>query len=139
MKNISALLCGLTFGCGLLLSGMTEPEKVLGFLDIAGRWDPSLSLVMLAAVGMAIPAYALARRRSKTLLGESFHIPAATAIDGRLLAGAALFGVGWGLAGICPGPALVLLGSGSAKGALFTLSMLGGMVLFDYYAARYRK
>lgn len=139
MKNISALICGLVFGLGLLLSGMTEPEKVLGFLDIAGHWDPSLSLVMLAAVSVAMPAYTLARRRAKTLLGESFHIPTATAIDGRLLAGAALFGVGWGLVGICPGPALVLLGSGSAKGVLFTLGMLAGMVLFDYYSMRYIK
>ncbi len=131
MANLSALICGLVFGLGLLISGMTEPEKVLGFLDAAGFWDPSLAFVMLAAVSVATLAYTLARRRSKTLLGESFHVPATSTVDGRLLAGATLFGIGWGLVGICPGPALVLLGSGSIKGMIFLLSMLGGMTLFE--------
>lgn len=131
MANLSALICGLVFGLGLLISGMTEPEKVLGFLDAAGFWNPSLAFVMLAAVSVATLAYTLARRRSKTLLGESFHVPATSTVDGRLLAGATLFGIGWGLVGICPGPALVLLGSGSIKGMIFLLSMLGGMTLFE--------
>lgn len=139
MANLSALICGLVFGLGLLISGMTEPEKVLRFLDIAGLWDPSLAFVMLAAVSVASLAYSLARRRSKTLLGEPFHIPTNSAIDGRLLGGSALFGVGWGLVGICPGPALVLLGSGSAEGMLFLLSMLGGMAFFEVAQRRARK
>lgn len=125
MSNLSALLSGLTFGIGLILSGMTEPQKVLGFLDVAGLWDPSLAFVMAGAVGVAAIAFAIARQRAPAA------IPAgAGSIDRRLLLGATLFGAGWGLAGICPGPAIVLLGTGSVEGSIFAAGMLGGMLLF---------
>lgn len=127
---IIALLAGLLFGCGLIVSGMADPAKVSAFLDLTGLWDPSLALVMAGAVGFAAPGFTLARRRDHTLLGQSFHPPGKRGIDIRLVAGSVLFGIGWGLAGICPGPALVLLSAGSAGGAVFCAAMLAGMGLF---------
>jgi len=131
MTNLIALICGLLFGLGLIISGMTEPEKVLGFLDLAGRWDPSLAFVMAGAVSVMALAYGIARHRSPAVNSR------AATVDKNLLLGAAVFGIGWGLAGICPGPALVLLGTGSAKGAVFFLGLLGGMGLFERWA-KYR-
>jgi uncharacterized membrane protein YedE/YeeE len=128
---ISAFVVGLIFGLGLMISGMANPAKVLAFLDIVGAWDPSLLLVMGGAIAVAAPAFALARRRRDSLLGLPLQLPTNRQIDPRLLLGGLLFGIGWGLAGICPGPGLVLLGSGVMEGALFVLAMLGGMVLFE--------
>ena len=132
MINIFSLLAGLIFGVGLIVAGMANPAKVLGFLDLAGPWDPSLALVMGGGIVVGSMAFALARRRTVSWLGLPMQLPGKGRIDRRLMLGSTLFGVGWGLAGICPGPALVLLGSGSAKGALFVLAMLLGMGLFEW-------
>lgn len=136
MPLLSALITGLVFGFGLLLSGMANPAKVLGFLDIAGAWDPSLVLVMAAAVSVGLVAFSLAGRRTQSLLGEEMRLPPSGRIDRRLLAGAAVFGVGWGLAGFCPGPALVGLGMGLAPVAVFVAAMLGGMAGFEILERR---
>jgi uncharacterized membrane protein YedE/YeeE len=132
LRNLASLAAGLLFGLGLIVSGMADPAKVLGFLDLAGHWDPSLALVMAGAIAIGMPAFALARRRSRSLLGAPMQLPTARGIDRRLVLGSLLFGVGWGLAGICPGPALVLLGMGSLKGLAFVLAMLAGMLLFAW-------
>ncbi|POA96856.1 hypothetical protein C2134_20135 [Chromobacterium sinusclupearum] len=128
-RMISAALAGLIFGSGLIMAGMANPAKVLAFLDITGRWDPSLALVMAGAIAVALPAFAWAKRRERSLLGEAMQLPTSRRADRRLLAGSLIFGIGWGLAGICPGPALVLAGSGLADGLLFLLAMLAGMAL----------
>lgn len=133
MSVLISLLIGLVFGCGLLVSGMSNPAKVLGFLDLAGAWDPSLALVMFGAISVGRVAFRIAGRRHTTLRGKPLQMPTAWQLDGRLLLGSALFGVGWGLAGICPGPALVLLGTGNAKGFVFVLAMLAGMALFTAF------
>lgn len=136
MNRLSSLLIslasGLVFGLGLILAGMANPDKVLGFLDLAGRWDPSLALVMGGAIAVGVVAFGIARRRAISLLGLPMQLPAPRRIDRRLLGGSLLFGVGWGLAGICPGPALVLLGAGAWQGAVFVLAMLAGMALFEW-------
>ncbi len=131
MKIVTSLFAGLIFGIGLIVSGMTNPAKVLGFLDMAGRWDPSLALVMAGAIAVAAPAFWLARRRGKSLLGEPIRLPAATRIDRRLVVGGLAFGVGWGLAGFCPGPALASLATGGAEAAIFTAAMAVGMGAFE--------
>lgn len=131
MKTISAALAGLVFGLGLILSGMSNPAKVLGFLDLAGRWDPSLALVMAGAVAVGALGFAWARKRSASLFGEPMRLPTATRIDRRLLLGSLTFGVGWGLAGYCPGPALASLLQGDIEPWLFVLAMLAGMALFE--------
>ena len=137
MTIVSALLAGLVFGIGLIVSGMSDPSKVLGFLDLAGRWDPSLALVMAAAVTVALPAFGWAGRRTRSILGEPMQLPpAGGAVDRRLLLGAALFGVGWGVAGLCPGPALVVLGMAEPKAVVFVLGLLLGMALFEWLEAR---
>ncbi|XAH21222.1 DUF6691 family protein [Xylophilus sp. GW821-FHT01B05] len=128
---LAALLAGLVFGLGLLLSGMTDPAKVLGFLDLAGHWDPSLALVMLGAIAVAAPAFAWARRRPRSLLGAPLQVPSSRHIDRRLVLGGLAFGAGWGLAGFCPGPALVSAAAGHAQAWLFVLAMLAGMGLFS--------
>jgi hypothetical protein len=133
MKLFFSFLSGLVFGLGLLLSGMTNPTKVLGFLDLAGAWDPSLALVMGGALAVAAGAFAVARRRTASLLGEPLRLPVARQIDARLVGGSLLFGIGWGVAGFCPGPALVALGLGSAQAVLFVLAMLAGMGLFELF------
>ncbi|MFJ3054418.1 DUF6691 family protein [Herbaspirillum sp. NPDC087042] len=133
MKNqLTALLAGLVFGLGLIVSGMANPAKVLAFLDLAGAWDPSLALVMAGAIAVGVPAFAYARRMPRTLLDLPIQLPTSTRIDRRLVLGSLLFGIGWGIAGICPGPALVLLGAGELKGALFVVAMLAGMLLFNW-------
>jgi uncharacterized membrane protein YedE/YeeE len=131
MNRITEFLVGLLFGTGLILSGMTDPGKVLGFLDLAGSWDPSLALVMGGAIMVAIFAFAVARKRTTTFLGGTMHLPTARDIDKRLLVGGLVFGAGWGLAGFCPGPAIVSLGAGQPKAAAFVLAMLAGMLVYE--------
>lgn len=130
MRIFNAFLCGLVFGLGLLVSGMANPAKVLGFLDLAGRWDPSLAFVMAGAIALAAVGFRLARTRKTSVLGAPMQLPTATRIDARLVGGSLLFGVGWGLAGFCPGPALVNAGSGEPRAWLFVAAMLAGMALY---------
>ncbi len=130
-RLFTALVSGLIFGTGLILSGMANPAKVLAFLDLAGLWNPSLILVMLGAISIGLIAFHFAKKRSQSLLGESIDLPEQQNIDNRLIAGSLLFGVGWGMAGICPGPALVLLGLGNFKGIIFLLAMFAGMFIFE--------
>ncbi|CAI8975557.1 MULTISPECIES: DUF6691 family protein [Burkholderia] len=127
-----AFLAGLLFSVGLIVSGMANPRKVLGFLDLAGRWDPSLAFVMVGAIGVAVVAFAWAKRRTRSWLGLPIQWPATRTITVRLVAGSAVFGIGWGLAGFCPGPALVSIGLGSVKGIAFVVAMLVGMALFEW-------
>ncbi|MES2424420.1 MAG: DUF6691 family protein [Pseudomonadota bacterium] len=131
MQIFTALLAGLVFGLGLLLSGMADPAKVLGFLDLAGAWDPSLVLVMAGAIGVGLPVFHYAGKRRTTFSGAPLQLPLARQIDRRLVLGATLFGVGWGIAGFCPGPALVALGMGQGKAVVFVLAMLAGMAVFE--------
>ena len=137
MQAVFALMSGLVFGLGLILSGMANPAKVLAFLDLAGRWDPSLALVMAGAIAVALPAFAWAKRRKTSMLGTPLSLPTSTTIDARLVGGGLLFGVGWGLAGFCPGPALVALGMGEAKALLFVVAMLAGMGGFELIERRH--
>ena len=130
MKRLSPFLVGLLFGTGLLLSGMTDPRKILAFLDLAGAWDPSLAFVMGGAVVVAFAGFRLAARRRTSLSGEPFHLPRASAVDARLILGSLIFGAGWGLVGLCPGPAIADLGFLDARVALFVLAMIGGMALY---------
>jgi hypothetical protein len=130
---MNALYCfaaGLVFGAGLILSGMTDPGKVIGFLDVAGNWDPSLAFVMAGAILVGFFAFRAAGRRGRTFLGGALHLPTRRDIDLRLLGGAAVFGIGWGLAGFCPGPALVSFASGVDQAAVFVAAMLGGMLVY---------
>ena len=133
MQVFAALFAGLVFGIGLIVSGMANPAKVQGFLDLAGPWDPSLALVMAGAIAVGLPAFALAKRRKVSLLGTPLNLPANSAVDRRLLGGSLLFGVGWGLAGFCPGPALVALGMKEPKALVFVLAMLAGMALYEMF------
>jgi len=130
MQAISAALAGLLFGIGLILSGMTDPARVRGFLDLAGAWNPSLLFVMGAALGVGLVAFAVAARRRSSLLGAPMQLPPPSPIDRRLVLGALTFGVGWGIAGFCPGPALASIAAGSTDALLFTAAMLAGMALF---------
>lgn len=131
MQILVSLVAGLVFGLGLILSGMSDPAKVLGFLDLAGPWDPSLAFVMGGAIGVGLVAFAVARGRARSLLGLPMRLPTTRAVDRRLVGGSLLFGIGWGLAGFCPGPALVALGMGEGKAALFVGAMLAGMGVFE--------
>jgi len=133
---LTSALAGLIFGLGLILSGLANPAKVLGFLDLAGGWDPSLMLVMAGAIAVGALAFASAGRRQFSGLGHAMKLPTASAIDRRLLLGSGLFGVGWGLAGFCPGPALVALGQGELKALIFVASMLAGMAIFEWLERR---
>ncbi len=129
--SLASLFAGLIFGFGLIVSGMANPEKVLGFLDIAGLWDPSLAFVMGGAIIVGLGAFAVARRRTLSFLGFNIKIPSHTHIDKRLVIGSLMFGVGWGIAGFCPGPGIVALGAGEIKAAVFVASMVAGMVIFE--------
>lgn len=120
---------GLVFACGLAIAGMTQPGKVLGFLDVTGSWDPSLALVMVGAIGVYLPVYRVAMRRGAPLLEPEFALPRRKHIDGPLLAGAGLFGIGWGIAGFCPGPALASSAAGMPAAIVFALAMVAGMIL----------
>ena len=139
MYNVASFAAGLVFGLGLIVAGMANPAKVLGFLDVAGAWDPSLALVMAGAVGVGAAAFALMRGKTHTLLGAPVRLPGARKVDRRLLVGSLVFGAGWGLAGICPGPALVLAGQASAKGLVFLAAMLAGNALFEVFEHRKAK
>ena len=135
MMLFAAWLAGLIFGLGLVVSGMANPAKVLGFLDIAGAWDPSLMLVMAAAVTVGTVAFVFARRRTVSLLGTQMRLPVARDIDRQLLTGSLLFGIGWGVAGFCPGPAIVALGMAQMKAVVFVVAMLAGMALFEWLSS----
>lgn len=127
---------GLLFGVGLILAGMTDPSKVLGFLDLAGLWDPSLAFVMGGAILVSLGAFTLAKKRTTSFLGGAMQLPTSRDIDKRLVTGSLLFGAGWGLAGFCPGPALVSVGTGNPKAVVFVLAMLAGMALFEVLERR---
>jgi len=131
MQRVSEFVVGLIFGLGLLLSGMTDPGKVTGFLDLFGQWDPSLALVMGGAIGVGFFAFAAAQKRTTAFLGGALRLPTSNQIDPRLIIGALVFGAGWGLAGFCPGPGWVAMASGEAKGAAFVAAMLLGMVVYE--------
>ena len=133
MALLSPLVAGLIFGLGLCLSGMIDPAKVLAFLDLAGMWDPSLALVMGGAISVAVIAFRIAGQRASSLAGRDFAIPKNRTIDVRLVGGAVIFGAGWGLAGLCPAPAIVNIGFFDARAALFVAAMLAGMKLSDLF------
>jgi uncharacterized protein len=135
-NRISEFVAGLLFGSGLIVSGMTDPAKVLGFLDLAGAWDPSLAFVMGGAILIGFFAFLIARTRTLTLLGGALHLPKATVLDKRLVIGGLVFGAGWGLAGFCPGPALVAMAMGQPKALVFVLAMLAGMQLYEMLERR---
>jgi uncharacterized membrane protein YedE/YeeE len=130
MNLAAAFAAGLIFGVGLLVSGMTDPGKVIGFLDLAGDWDPSLAFVMGGAVLVALFAFQFANKRARTFFGGAMHLPRNRDIDRRLVGGSLVFGIGWGLAGFCPGPALVSFAAGEEKAAIFVAAMLIGMLLY---------
>jgi len=136
MAFFTSFLAGLVFGLGLIVSGMANPAKVLGFLDVGGRWDPSLAFVMAGAIAVGAVAFAVARRRTRSLLGAAMQLPSLRSIDRRLLVGSAVFGIGWGIAGFCPGPALVAVGMGQAKALVFVIAMLAGMGIFEWLEGR---
>lgn len=132
----TSLLAGLVFGLGLIVSGMANPAKVLGFLDLAGAWDPSLAFVMAGAIAVAACAFALAKKRTVSFLGTAIKLPGSRDIDRRLVIGSVLFGIGWGVAGFCPGPGLVALGMGEIKALVFVGAMLAGMGIFELIERR---
>jgi len=129
--SFASLFAGLLFGLGLIVSGMANPEKVLGFLDIAGLWDPSLAFVMGGAIIVGLIAFTVARERTLSFLGFNMKLPTNNRIDKRMVIGSMMFGIGWGIAGFCPGPGLVALGAGEIKGLVFVASMVTGMMLFE--------
>ncbi len=131
MHRLSEFIVGLLFGLGLLLSGMTDPGKVLGFLDLFGQWDPSLAFVMGGAILVGFFAFAVAKKRTSNFLGGALSLPKSNVIDKRLVIGSLLFGAGWGLAGFCPGPALVSMASGQAQALIFVAAMVVGMIGFE--------
>lgn len=131
MYVFASLLAGLVFGLGLIVSGMANPAKVLGFLDLAGAWDPSLAFVMGGAIAVGVVAFFVAHQRTVSFLGAEMKLPTARHIDKRLVGGSLLFGIGWGIAGFCPGPGLVALGLGEPKAVIFVVAMLVGMGAFE--------
>ncbi len=136
MRAANAFFVGLVFGLGLIVSGMTNPAKVLGFLDLAGVWDPSLALVMVGAILLGSCGFAIAKNRQHSLLGAPMQLPSATRLDKRLVLGSLAFGVGWGIAGFCPGPAIVSAAAGQPKAWLFVVAMICGMTLFSILERR---
>jgi len=131
MNTLMALIVGLVFGIGLIVSGMSDPAKVTGFLDLAGNWDPSLAFVMGGAIMVGLVGFRIAGKRERSLLGEPMRLPTATRIDRRLVLGSLAFGAGWGLAGYCPGPALASLATGGSQPWIFALAMVAGMGVFE--------
>ena len=131
LYRIAEFVVGLLFGLGLMLSGMTDPGKVIGFLDLLGTWDPSLALVMGGAIMVGFFAFTVAKKRTSTFLGGAFRLPTNMDMDKKLVIGSLLFGAGWGLAGFCPGPALVSMADGQPKALVFVLAMLVGMLGFE--------
>jgi uncharacterized protein len=136
MFVFTSLLAGLVFGFGLIVSGMANPAKVLGFLDLAGAWDPSLALVMVGAIAVSFFAFLAAKGRTRSLIGADMKLPGARQIDRRLIGGSLLFDMGWGVAGFCPGPGLVALGMGEGKALVFVAAMLAGMLVFEWFEKR---
>jgi len=136
MLNLNAFLVGLLFGLGLIISGMTDPSKVIGFLDLAGAWDPSLAFVMGDAILVGAGAFTLAKKRQRSLLGAPMQLSSATELDKGLLIGSLVFGIGWGLSGFCPGPAVVSAAAGQPKAWIFVASMLVGMALYNMIERR---
>ncbi|MDO8332631.1 MAG: YeeE/YedE family protein [Pseudomonas sp.] len=136
MGKLLALVAGLIFGLGLLLAGMANPTKVLSFLNLAGAWDPSLALVMAAAIAVAVLPFTWAKRQSRSLLDAPMQLPNKRQLDRRLIIGSLVFGIGWGIAGICPGPAVAILLTGHWQALLFVLAMLAGMGLFELLERR---
>lgn len=134
-NKIASLIAGLLFGFGLTLAQMVNPQKVLNFLDFAGAWDPSLAFVLAGATGTAAIGFKLVGRRAAPLFADRFQLPKASDIDAPLVAGAALFGLGWGLVGLCPGPAVASLAIDPGNVAIFVLAMLVGMMLQRAYAS----
>ena len=131
MNRISEFAIGLLFGWGLLISGMTDPGKVIGFLDLAGTWDPSLAFVMGGGILVGLMGFTVAKKRTRSILGSAMHLPTSRDIDRRLVLGSLTFGAGWGLAGFCPGPGIVAMGAGESKAALFVVAMIAGMLVFE--------
>ncbi|NLY26759.1 MAG: YeeE/YedE family protein [Alcaligenaceae bacterium] len=136
MKRFSEFLIGLLFGLGLILSGMGNPGKVIAFLDLAGAWDPSLAFVMGGAVLVAFVAFRIARTRSQAFFGDAMKLPTSRDLDTRLVAGSLVFGVGWGLAGFCPGPAIMSVGAGHVQAAIFVVAMIAGMLIVQLFQKR---
>ena len=136
MALIASLLAGVVFGLGLIVSGMASPAKVLGFLDIAGAWDPSLAFVMVGAIAVGLIPFKIARQRTLSFLGEEMRGPGERRIDRRLIVGSMLFGAGWGVGGFCPAPSLIALGTGSPKAIVFAVAMLAGMAIFELMEGR---
>ena len=139
MTIFASWVAGVIFGLGLIVSGMADPAKVLGFLDLAGAWDPSLAFVMAGAISVAAVAFAVARERTVSFLGVEMNLPKTRRIDRRLVAGSLMFGIGWGVAGFCPGPGLVALGMGEIKALAFVVAMLAGMGLYELLERRKRR
>jgi len=139
MTIFASWVAGVIFGLGLIVSGMADPAKVLGFLDLAGAWDPSLAFVMAGAISVAAVAFAMARKRTVSFLGAAMNLPKTRRIDRRLVAGSLMFGIGWGVAGFCPGPGLVALGMGEIKALVFVVAMLAGMGLYELLERRKRQ
>ena len=139
MTVFFSLFAGALFGVGLITSGMADPAKVLGFLDLEGAWNPSLAFVMVGAIAVGTLAFAIARKRTSSFLGLPMQRPTERQIDRRLVIGSVLFGIGWGIVGLCPGPALVDLGMGQPKAVIFVIAMVGGMVLFEVVEMLRRK
>lgn len=136
VQAVMALLAGLVFGVGLILSGMGNPAKVQNFLDVFGHWDPSLGLVMGGAIAVGLVAFTWAKKRKTSVLGEPMQLPSAKVVDRKLLTGAALFGIGWGLAGFCPGPAVMNLSTGAGEVLLFVAAMVVGMLAQHLWVQR---
>ena len=130
--RLSEFFVGLLFGWGLLISGMTDPSKVIGFLDLAGSWDPSLAMVMGGAIAVGFFAFGSAKKRTSNFFGGALHLPTSSDIDKRLLLGSLLFGAGWGLAGFCPGPGIVSMADGQPKAVVFVAAMIAGMLVFEW-------
>lgn len=131
MQIFIALLAGLLFGIGMIVAGMTDPSKVIGFLNITGVWNPSLAFVMVGGIAIATLAFRFAATKTQSFFGSAFRIPTATQINWRLILGGLIFGIGWGLAGYCPGPALASIVTGGSKPLVFAAAMLGGMAIFE--------
>lgn len=133
MNIFFSWLAGLIFGIGLMIAGMTNPAKVIGFLDVAGLWDPSLAFVMVGGILIVSMGFWVAKKRTQSFLGLQLRFPTGKKIDRPLIAGGVIFGIGWGIAGICPGPALVLVGGGVLKGVVFVIAMVLGMAFFEIF------
>jgi len=134
-RNASALLTGFIFGLGLAISQMVNPKKVLDFLDVTGNWDPSLALVMAAAVGVAMLAFRFVLKRRQPLFESEFHLPRVTKVDRSVLIGSAVFGLGWGIGGYCPGPGIAALSAGSVDALVFVAGMVLGSLVYRRFGA----